>query len=467
MKIKDKIALRAKHHEDCKAIWDKADREKRNLTAEERQTVKRLDDEMKRLQAEIDDEVVGQEEERSLRDAFEQRERDLSESRGRKTQTEIGGEGAGEISALDHDLAFRAWALGKNATPEMRAAAARVGVDHTRNYLDVVTRVAVDSSGREVRTFVPVDCDAHGNLRQPLSVQLRARETRALSSGTTTAGGDAIPTAMMVRYTEVQKWYARVEQLAEVLNTENGQNLPWPTVTDTANSGRILGEGTTATTTTDPTFSKVTLGAFKISSDAVIVPWELLMDSFIDLSGWLGMALGRRVGRKRNSLHTVGAGTTEPKGLITSAAVGKTAALTNAFTMDETIDLEHAVDPAYRPLPGTGWMVHDTIAAYLRKLKDGQGRYLWEPSLQAGQPDRFRGYPVNVNNDMDSALTTGKKLLGFGNIRVAFVVRNAGSQRFIRDESIYVKEHMTYFEALERCDSNTVDTTAFKVLALG
>src|SRR5690349_12801225 len=145
---------------------------------------------------------------------------------------------------------------------------------------------------------------------------------------------------MMQRYTEVKKWYARLDTLADVLNTENGQNLPWPTVTDTANSGRVLGEGTTATTSTDPTFSKVALGAFKISSDAVAVPWELLMDSFMDLSGWLGGALGTRVGRKRNALHTVGAGTTEPKGLVAGAGVGKTAALTNAFTMDETIDLE-------------------------------------------------------------------------------------------------------------------------------
>jgi predicted metal-dependent hydrolase len=51
-------------------------------------------------------------------------------------------------------------------------------------------------------------------------------------------------------------------------------------------------------------------------------------------------------------------------------------------------------------------------------------------------------------------------------VNQAFVVRYAGAQRFIRDESIYVKEHMTYFEALERFDSNVVDSTAFKVLAL-
>ena len=48
--------------------------------------------------------------------------------------------------------------------------------------------------------------------------------------------------------------------------------------------------------------------------------------------------------------------------------------------------LPNAIDPAYRSLPDTTFMFHDTIAAYIRKLKDGQGRYLWEPSLQVGMP---------------------------------------------------------------------------------
>jgi HK97 family phage major capsid protein len=462
MKAQELIGQRNKLVANGRTIVDKADKEKRRMTSEERETLRKMDADITALTTQISDEATALQEDADLRSSFESRERELSESRGRKTGTST-PTGTDEAPSLrDRDLAFRAWVAGRQATDEMRAAASRLGVRHDLNYIDMVVRRSVDADGREVREFLPAVCDVHGNIKE-----LRANpEKRALSSGTTTAGGDSIPTAMMQRYTEVMKWYARIDQLADVLNTENGQNLPWPTVTDTANTGRVIGEGTTATTSTDPTFSKVTLGAFKVSSDAVVVPWELQMDSFIDLASWLGKALGTRVGRKRNSLHTAGAGTTEPKGLFTGAATGVTAAVTNAFTMDETITLEHSVDPAYRGLPGTGWMVHDTIAAYLRKLKDGIGRYLWEPSLQLGQPDRFRGYPVYINNDMDSALTTGKKLLGFGNVGQAFVVRNAGSTRFIRDESIFVKEHMTYFEALERCDSNVVDSTAFKILVL-
>jgi len=270
----------------------------------------------------------------------------------------------------------------------------------------------------------------------------------------------------MRAFYETQKWYARVEDASYVVNTETGANLPWPTVTDTSNSGRILAEATTATTTTDPTFGVVTLGAFKFSSDAVLVSWELLQDSFIDIAGYLGMALGRRIGRVKNAKFTAGAGTTEPKGIITAATVGVTAASSTAFLFDEVIALVHKLDIAYRNLPDTGFMLHDTVARVIRQFKDGQGRYLWEMSTQLGQPDRLLGYPVTINYDMDAALTTGKKLLAFGNWRLAYIVRNAGAVRFVRADELKVLEHQVVFEASQRSDGNLVDATAVQVLAL-
>jgi HK97 family phage major capsid protein len=210
----------------------------------------------------------------------------------------------------------------------------------------------------------------------------------------------------------------------------------------------------------------VNLGAFKFSSDAVLVSWELLQDSFIDLSSYLGTALGRRIGRIQNTKFTAGAGTTEPQGIITGAAAGVTAAISTAFTLDEVISLIHTLDPAYRNLPGTMFMIHDTIAAYLRKFKDGQGRYIWEMSAQVGQPDRLFGYPVSINNDMDSALTTGKKLVLFGNPSLAFLIRDAGVVRFVRSDEKYILEHQVMFEASQRSDSAVLDSTALKILAL-
>lgn len=97
----------------------------------------------------------------------------------------------------------------------------------------------------------------------------------------------------------------------------------------------------------DPTFGVVTLGSFKYSSKAVIVPWELLQDSSINLPQYLGNKLGERVARKQNTDFTAGGGTTLPFGVQVQAALGKTAAATNAITFDEVIDLYHSVDAAY------------------------------------------------------------------------------------------------------------------------
>jgi HK97 family phage major capsid protein len=87
-------------------------------------------------------------------------------------------------------------------------------------------------------------------------------------------------------------------------------------------------------------------------------------------------------------------------------------------------------------------------------------------SNQVGQPDRLLGYPASINNDMDSALTTGKKVMLFGNARIGYIVRDAGAVRFVRSDEKYILEHQVMFEASQRADGRVIDTTALKVLAL-
>lgn len=406
-------------------------------------------------QAEFDKREARMKEIRSTLDRVEiheAEEKALGESRGRRTESVV-MDGLAPTPE-QNQLAFRGWCLGRHATDEMRAAAQAVGVRLDLPAIDVAPRI-VERNGRRVQEYVVVRTNPNGDI-----------ESRALSVGTTTAGGNSVPNEVMRQYYEVQKWYGRVRELSQVIQTETGATLPWPTVNDTANTGRVLGEATAATTTTDPSFGVVNLGAFKFSSDAVLISWELLQDSFIDLAGFMGSMLGRRIGRIQNTKFTVGAGTTEPKGVITGAAVGKTAAGTTVFTLDEVIDLVHSLDPAYRNLPDTGFMFHDTIAAYIRKMKDGTGRFVWEPGLQLGQPDRLLGFAATINNDMDSALTTGKKLVCFGNLKMGFLVRDAGAVRIVRSDEKYVLEHQVMFEASQRADSNVIDSTAVKVLAL-
>lgn len=450
MTIKELLEKRAGIFEKSKEILDKADKEKRGLTAEENGQVKAMYGEIDSLKAEIETRERGEQEEKDLRARAEAEEKALGQTRGRKTATTVGTDAPDGQSPEDMDLALRGWALGAGrATQEMLEATQRVGLNIAGKELHINFRRRNDADGKE-RVEVR-------------SMSVGGREIRALAEGNTSAGGYSVPNEMMRAYTEIQKWFGAVRSSATIIQTDSGATLPWPTVDDTANTGEIVSEGGAVTTTADPLFGIVNLGAYKFGSKAVIVPVELLQDSFIQLPTYLGKALGTRIGRIQNTKFTVGTGTGEPNGIANAASLGKTATATNAFTFDEVIDLIHSVDPAYRPR--AGFMIHDTIVAYARKLKDSQNRYLWEMSTQVGVPDRMLGYPVAVNNDMDSALTTAKKLLLFGELG-QYLVRDAGPLVILRADELRILNHQSVFVCFQRSDGNLPATTAIRYLKL-
>jgi HK97 family phage major capsid protein len=280
---------------------------------------------------------------------------------------------------------------------------------------------------------------------------------------TATQGQYSIPDELMRAFVEFEKWYGSVRDVATVISTSTGAPLPIPTTDDTGNTGEIVADSGAVTTTVDPAFGQVTLDAYKYSSKAVIVPIELLQDSAINLPQYLGGALGTRIARIQNTHFTTGDASSKPNGVQVAASLGKTAAATNAITFDELIDLRTAVDKAYRARPGAGYMMHDTIASYVRKLKDSQNRYLWEISTIAGQPDRLDGYPVYINNDMDSALSTNKRLALFGAFS-AYYVRDAGQVEVLRADELRVLNHQVVFLAFRRSDGDLIDTGAVKYL---
>lgn len=408
--MKELIEKRVKLHEDIKAILDKAEAEKRAITPEERESIGRMDGEIASIQATLDA--------RAKSDADEKL---LAESRGRQTKTEVIGD-----ARHDPNMALRAWALGgrpDKQTEEMRAAAAAFGLN---------------PAGRSL-------------------------ELRALSVGTTTAGGNAVPNEIMRAFLEIQKWYGRVENLATVINSETGATMPFPTMDDTSNTGRLLTEGTGATTTTDPSVGVINLASYKFSSDAVIVSVELLQDASFNIAAYLGGALGTRIGRIKNTYFTTGSGSSQPGGVQVKASLGKTAAATNAITLDEIIDLYHAVDIAYRMSPNARFMMHDSVAAYVRKLKDSNSQYLWQMAVQAGQPDRLFGVPVEINNDQDSSFATNKRLVLYGDFS-KYAVRNAGAVEILRSDDLYILSHQVVFLGFQRSDGNLIDTTAVKYL---
>ncbi|TVQ59908.1 MAG: phage major capsid protein [Phycisphaerales bacterium] len=240
------------------------------------------------------------------------------------------------------------------------------------------------------------------------------REARDAQSHLDIARGAALVPVGFVNSLELAMLqFGTVMQAAEIIRTEGGGDLPWPTANDTGNKGAIVGENTPAGR------EKINFGAqvwkaSKFTSKTVLIPNELLEDSPINLLSILPEILGERIGRIMEEKFTTGAGGAgQPEGIVNGSTQGLQAASPTAFTADELLSLQHSVDPAYRM--GAAWMMNDQTVLAIRKLKDGEGRYLWQSGMETGAPDRLLGHPVFTNQEMPTIAASAKPIV-FGDL---------------------------------------------------
>lgn len=255
-----------------------------------------------------------------------------------------------------------------------------------------------------------------------------ADELRAQTT-TNSAGGYTVPTELMnILVKSMAAFGPMYGDVATVITTTGGGAITMPTVNDTAVTAGAHTEGTTLTDDggKDVTFGVKTLNAYAYDTEWLRVSKELADDSIFAMEALLGDLLGERLGRIANLQLTTGTGSSAPNGIVTASTAGKTAAAVAAITGDEIIDLVHSVDPAYRTGPGVGFMLNDSTLAAIRKLKDGDGNYLWQMgNVQLGVPQSLLGYSVTVNQAMDS-LAAAKKVMLFGDFK-KYYVRKVGA----------------------------------------
>lgn len=273
-------------------------------------------------------------------------------------------------------------------------------------------------------------------------------EARAQSVGLGSAGGFTAPEGVMQPLAEAMLAFGALRPYATVLTTTNGNEIPMPTVDDTSNTGSDLGENATASTT-DITFGKNTLSAYKLSSDIVKVSTELLEDSGFDIAALVGRLLGQRIARRSENKYAVGTGAGTIQGFTINAATGKTTASATAITVDELLDLIDSVDPAY--YGNARFMLHNSVKTYIRKLKDGNGQYLWQSAVQQGDPNSLLGYPVAINQEMASSVATTNKTVAFGDF-AHYYIRDVNSVRLVRMDERFADADQVGFIAHMRTD---------------
>lgn len=287
-------------------------------------------------------------------------------------------------------------------------------------------------------------------------------EQRAQATTSGAAGGYAIPAGFLPEITKtLALWGPMLDgNLIRLLPTDTGNSLPWPTVNDTANTGEDHAENAGAADQ-DVTFGQKQLDAYSYDSGVVKVGFELLQDSAFDFETLLDDLFGDRLGRRVNAKLTTGTGTNQPNGIVTASGLGVTAASAVAITADELIDMFHSVDPAYREAPKCGWQFNDSTLKTIRKLKDGQGNYLWAMGdVKSGAPATLLDKPYRINQAMAS-IATGNRVAIFGDMN-KYVTRLVKLYQMLRLNERYAENLQAGFIAWMRADGELSDGAAIK-----
>jgi HK97 family phage major capsid protein len=298
----------------------------------------------------------------------------------------------------------------------------------------------------------------HGhNVTAEQAVAIR----NAMSTTTTTEGGYTVPAEIAAMVIDSMKAFGAMRSIADVFTTEGGNSLNWPTSDGTAEVGEIVAENAAASGA-DITFGTVAVNPYMYSSKKIALPWQLVADSAIDVVGFVTNRLATRLGRITNTHYTTGDGSSKPFGIMARTSAGKTGASGQTTTViyDDLVDLKHSVNRAYRP--GAKFMLNDLSVAIVSKLKDSDGRPIWQPAVTAGAPDMLLGHEVVTNDDV-AVMAASAKSIAFGDFSYFKIRDVAGSVQMRRfDDSAFALNGQVGFCGWMRTGSNLVDTGAVK-----
>lgn len=340
---------------------------------------------------------------------------------------------------------------------ERAATIAKLREDEAREArLQAATRDIADQV-RPVAGHVP--STDHDMIRALVQGERRSFEFEKRDVLKSNAGAP-VPTSFYDQVIMQARLVGPMLSTSTVLNTASGENLQIPSLAQYSTA--VLEAEGASIDESDPIFNSfVTLGAYKYAF-LVQVSTELLEDSGVDMLSFLANQVGNELGVRANTVLTTGAGSTEPRGIVTASSVGGTSGTATGFLADNLIDLYYSLDGAARLLPGVGWMMNGNSIARVRKLKTTDGAYIFQPSLALDTPDTLLGKPIYENPAMALATTTTKSVI-VGHLP-SYFVRTVGGIRLDRSDDFAFANGLVTFRASIRLDGNLPQTSHVKHL---
>jgi HK97 family phage major capsid protein len=315
-----------------------------------------------------------------------------------------------------------------------------------------------------------VDDSENDILRKMVLGEIRGHEFRAITGSST---GAPVPTSFYNEIVKVARLVNPLLEYATVINTASGENLQIPSQS-TFSTATIVGQGSSIGTS-EPSFNNfVSLQAYKYSALAQLSR-ELILDAGVDIIGFLAEQFGNAFGFAIANKIVNGTGTVENRGFLTVAGTGVTgSASTTAiagpnviggFTADNVIDLVYSLDGSLRSRPSFALLANSGSIAALRKLKDAQGRYLFDVGVGQERRDLVLGVPVIETPAMPS-IGTGATSLAVGDLKSLYI-RNAGGLQVDRSDDFAFGNDLATWRATWRLDSALVQTNNIKVFKGG
>lgn len=280
----------------------------------------------------------------------------------------------------------------------------------------------------------------------------------ALQIGTDTEGGYLVPDEFERTLVEALEEENIFRKLANVITTSTGDRKI-PVVASKGTASWVDEEG--AIPDSDDSFAQVSIGAYKLGT-LIKVSEELLNDSVFNLETYISREFARRIGAKEEEAFLAGDGIGKPAGILSAggAQLGTTTAGAAAITFDEVLDLFYSLKAPYRNK--SVFIMNDSTVKAIRKLKDSQGQYLWQPSLQAGTPDTILNRPVYTSAYVP-AIASAAKTIVFGDLSYYWVADRQG-RVFKRLNELYAVTGQVGFVATQRVDGKLILPEAVKVL---
>jgi len=285
--------------------------------------------------------------------------------------------------------------------------------------------------------------------------------SNVLSVGTDTSGGYLVPdefASELVRALSEQNIF---RQIARIVQT-SGDVLKIPI----ANGGAAVNwiSENAEIPETSVTFSQIVLRSYKMGC-LLRASTELMEDSAFDLQRHIASEFAQEMGNAEEQAFCLGDGTDRPTGLFTEngATVGVTTASSTNITFDDVIDLLHSVKPPYRGK--SVFLTNDSTIRELRKIKDANGQYIWQPAVKDGLPDTILAKPVYICQYVPE-IDAGASVMAFGDFSYYWIADRRNIRFRVLNER-YAENDQVGFYATQRVDGKLVLPAAVKVMKMG